>query len=122
MTKKNDYENFLQALGESFALVRKRSQLTQAEFGAKTGRGQSAIGKMERGPVPNVSLRVIYEMAEAFGVSLSELFQMTEGRLGKDGRGEDAVSWTKVAKVVDKLPKEKKESVTRIVGELLEMT
>ncbi len=120
MSKKNDYDDFLLALGESFASVRKRSQLTQAEFGAKTGRGQSAIGKMERGPVPNVSLRVIYEMAEAFGVSLSELFKMTEGRLGKEAE-EAEVSWPKLSKAVDKLPKGKKESVTRIVGELLEM-
>jgi transcriptional regulator with XRE-family HTH domain len=71
----NSYEKFLKGLGLALKKYRTERGYTQAELGKKAGRNQSAIYKLENGPVPGVPLNVLYEVAEAAGISLAELFR-----------------------------------------------
>jgi len=76
-----DYADFLVSLGEALSRIRRDVGLTQGQLASRAGRKQPAIAKIENGPVPNIALRVIYEICQAVPMPLSALFQRAEARL-----------------------------------------
>jgi len=114
MNKK--YENFLQGLGQALRDARVSKGMTQAELGKKSGRTQSAIGKIERGPLPGVPLNVLFEVSEAIPISLTELF-IKASKYEESKRKEKNIS--SLVKIIERLPKSKKDSVERILRESL---
>jgi transcriptional regulator with XRE-family HTH domain len=117
--EKGEYDFFLKRLGESLQDIRKEHGLTQAELGGKSNRGQSAIGKIERQPAPNLPLRVIYEIAATIPVPLSSLFHQAErkfeadlaSKLSKDKQD----LWPLMVKRVEGLPPKKREQIAKII-------
>jgi len=119
--KKNEYAIFLKTLGEVFAEARRAANLTQAELGAQTGRGQSAIGKIERAPVQNTPLRVLYELSNALDIPLSEIFFTAESKASLSvGTSSHKEKWPAVIKSVNALPKQHREWVADMVLGLLQ--
>ena len=114
MTKK--YENFLQGLGQALRDARISKGMTQAELGEKSGRTQSAIGKIERGPLPGIPLNVLFEVTEAIPLSLTELF-IKASQYEVDKKKEKNIS--SLVTLIERLPKHKKASVERILRESL---
>jgi transcriptional regulator with XRE-family HTH domain len=66
----------LKNFGSRVKQLRRAQKLTQDQFAQKTGLHKNYIGMVERGE-RNPSLENINIIAEAFGVSLSELFQFS---------------------------------------------
>jgi|TARA_B100001964_G_C14079317_1_gene529496 transcriptional regulator with XRE-family HTH domain len=114
MTKK--YEIFLQGLGQALRDARISKGMTQAELGEKSGRTQSAIGKIERGPLPGIPLNVLFEVTEAIPLSLTELF-IKASQYEVDKKKEKNIS--SLVTLIERLPKHKKASVERILRESL---
>ena len=77
-----DYQRLLLALGQTLATARVNAGMTQEELGDLLQKGQSAVAKVERQPGPNIALRVIFELAEALGLSLSDVFLAAENTAG----------------------------------------
>ena len=113
---KNKYEIFLEGLGYALRNARIEKGYTQAQLGQKSGRNQSAIGKIERGPVPGVPLNVLFEVAEAIPVSLTELFIIAE-KYQATKKYEKKL--TTLVKTIENLPKPRKESIEIIIREAL---
>ncbi len=59
--------------GKRVRKIRKEQDLSQEEFGFKTGLHRTYIGSVERGE-QNVSLENIQKIAKAFKINLKELF------------------------------------------------
>jgi len=110
------YEDFLKGLGQALRNARVSKGMTQAELGEKSGRTQSAIGKIERGPMPGVPLNVLYEVAEAVPISLAELF-LSANEYEEAKKKEKNIS--SLVKMIEKLPRHKKDSLERIIRESL---
>lgn len=114
MSKK--YAIFLQGLGSALRDARTSKGMTQAELGEKSGRTQSAIGKIERGPVSGIPLNVLFEVAEALPVSLTELFIEASNY---EAAKKKEKNFSSLVKTIERLPKQKKASVERIIRESL---
>ena len=110
------YEVFLRGLGHALRDARVSKGMTQAELGEKSGRAQSAIGKIERGPVSGIPLNVLFEVAEAIPVSFAELF--THASSYQEAKKKEK-SLSSLIKTIEKLPSHKKDSVERIIRESL---
>lgn len=110
------YQNFLKGLGLALRKARLEKGYTQEQLGKKAGRNQSAIYKLERGPVHGVPLNVLFEVAEAIPVSLTELFLEAEAHASHK-RSEKKLS--SLVKNIESLPNNKKEAVERILNEVL---
>ena len=110
------YEIFLQGLGRALRDARISKGMTQSELGKKSGRTQSAIGKIERGPLPGIPLNVLFEVAEAVPVSLVELFIKASQDEASQRKEKDI---SLLVQLIEKLPKNKKISVERIIRESL---
>lgn len=70
-------EEFLKLLGLRIMMLRKRNELTQAELAEKLNLGLAQVGRIERGEA-NFSINQLVAMAEAFGLSVSELVNVSE--------------------------------------------
>ncbi len=112
----NDYDKILKGIGWAIRKIRVEKGYSQAEFGKLTGRKQSAIGKIERGPVEGVPLNVIYEVAQAAGVSLAELFKEAESYANQAARPKEP---TNLLKNLEMMPPARREGVERILQEIL---
>ncbi|MBI2601902.1 MAG: hypothetical protein HYW48_02500 [Deltaproteobacteria bacterium] len=91
-------------------------------MGKLTGRNQSTIAKIERGPIPNVGVKVVYEMASALNMSVSELFDVAEAKSmvehkKKSGATVDA-SWKKIQRALETLPPKKRKWLEAVFLEL----
>ena len=115
----NSFDDFREALGLALRRARLRKGYTQAELGAKARRTQSAIGKLERGPLPGVALNVLYEVCQAIPVSLVEVFNEA-ARLcdEKTFRSKSTIPFDSIKR----LPKEKQLSICKIVEEALTLS
>jgi transcriptional regulator with XRE-family HTH domain len=114
MTK--DYEKILKGIGWAIRRIRIEKGYSQAEFGKMTGRKQSAIGKIERGPVAGIPLNVIYEVAQAAGVSLAELFKEAEAYANQAACPKEP---TNLLKNLEMMPLARREGLARILQEIL---
>ena len=110
------YEVFLRGLGRALRDARVSKGMTQAELGEKSGRAQSAIGKIERGPVSGVPLNVLFEVAEAIPISLAELF--THASNYQEAKKKEK-SLSSLIQTIERLPSHKKDSVELIIRESL---
>ena len=79
MAEKN-FERFYRDLGPTLKRIRMEKKITQVELGALSGKPQSSIARLESGAVPDVTLRVLYELLAAMGVSLTEVVSELEGK------------------------------------------
>jgi transcriptional regulator with XRE-family HTH domain len=70
-------KKILKAFGSRVRLERERKGLSQEDFAEKAGLHRTYIGGVERGE-RNVSLLNIAKIAEAFGLTVSELSQGIE--------------------------------------------
>ncbi|HXW53300.1 MAG TPA: helix-turn-helix transcriptional regulator [Myxococcota bacterium] len=112
----SSYEKFLTGLGLALKKARIEKGYTQAEFGKKAGRNQSAIYKLENGPVPGVPLNVLYEVAQAAGLSLAELFRDAEIYADQNPAKKKLPD---LLKNLENMPKSRREGVERILNEIL---
>lgn len=64
---------FLKALGERLRELRLERNMTQEDLGFKIGNSGKQIGRIERGEF-NVTTCMIYAIAQALNVSLSEFY------------------------------------------------
>ena len=125
MGKQNEnYARFLKNLGKALGEVRKESGYTQEEFGQITNRRQSAIGKMERGPVPNLPLRVIYEVANAIPMALSTLIKQAEQKSESESamrkQPKSKERWPIVYQKIEALPPKRKEQIAKVIENVLD--
>lgn len=112
----NDYDKILKGIGLAIRKIRVQKGYSQAEFGKMAGRKQSAIGKIERGPVEGVPLNVIYEVAQAAGISLAELFKEAESYANQAARPKESES---LLKNLEMMPQARRDGVERILHEIL---
>ena len=68
-----DESDILIRFGERIRTLRKQKGLSQEALGLETDLEQTYISDIERG-ARNISLRNIYAIADALGVTLSQLF------------------------------------------------
>lgn len=111
----NDYDKILKGIGWAIRKIRIEKGYSQAEFGKMTGRKQSAIGKIERGPVGGVPLNVIYEVAQAAGVSLAELFKEAEAHANQAAHNKEPIN---LLKNLETMPPARRAGVERILQEI----
>ncbi len=112
----NDYKKFLKGLGLALKKARIEKGYTQAEFGKKAGRNQSAIYKLEQGPVPGVPLNVLYEVAQTAELSLAELFKEAETYANYSAAEKKS---SNLLNNLKNMPKGRRESIERILSEIL---
>lgn len=70
-------------MNDNFRELRKRTGMSQKEFGAAVGMPQSFVGRIENGSVniENISLRKGYIFASALGVHIEDLIDNKRGIL-----------------------------------------
>lgn len=113
------YEEYLEAIGKAVAQIRKGSNLTQVELGDRIQKGQSSVAKVENGPTPNVALRVLFEIAAAFPIPLSRVFQIAEANLSYGMQKGSQDSWQLAVAEMKKLDPVKQEWLGEIILNIL---
>ena len=114
------FDEFEAALRRNVRELRLGSGATQVEFASRGNLRQSTIAKFEAGSSPNVTLKTVYEVAQAGDVPLSEIIRMSEGGqppLSKKAMKEE--SWESVERDVNRLPSEKKKWLAKVVREII---
>ena len=114
-----DFSDFLKAVGLAIRKVRVREGFTQAQLAQKTGKTQSAIAKIERSSSLDIPLRLIFEVATAIPVSISELLALAEKECSMELAS--GSRRTQVTKRLGMLPKEQRQSIEIILQEILGM-
>lgn len=74
-----------QQFGEAIRELRRAAGYSQEAFAALAGLDRGYMGKAERGE-NNLSLKVIWQIADALDVPASQLFVNAEKRYSADGR------------------------------------
>ena len=109
--------DFLELLRKHIREVRIDSGHSQVEFAEKVeGLHQSAIARLETGRSENVGIRTVYEIAQACGMSLSEIISKAEGVSEKKSSGD---SWSKINDEVSLLSPGKRKWLAKIVKDIL---
>lgn len=67
-----NYNPLFKKLGERIEFLRKKKKMTQEELAEKSGLHRAYFWDIENGR--NISIKTAYKIAQALGVSLSELF------------------------------------------------
>lgn len=73
-----------QTVGQRIVLRRNELVMTQAELGTRIGLSRAAVANIERGH-QKLSLHQVYLLAEALGLSLSDLLPVAAVRDGTEG-------------------------------------
>ena len=118
----SEYEKFLAELGLAFKRIRKEKGLTQSELGDEAGKPQSTIGRIEVANISDIHLRIVYEIAGALDVRLSDLVIEAENKLAlgalpkpsKENRG-----WEAIKKQVDLFSNEDKKWLAGLIEYIL---
>jgi len=98
--------------GQRMAAFRVARGLSQRELGAKLSMSRDRVVYYERS-ARNPSMEVVQQIAEFFGVSVSELFNDPVKTRSKPG---PASQFSQIAERLDRLPRAKQ----RVVAEMLE--
>jgi transcriptional regulator with XRE-family HTH domain len=109
---------FMKGLGQSLRRHRISRGLTQEQLGRRTGRNQSAIGKMERGPAPGLPLQVLLEVADALPIAASQLIQEAESYAEIKKNAPEA-NLESLASKLDRIPAARRDAVMQILDEVL---
>ena len=104
------------------ALICRYSAFTQRELGDEASKPQSTIGRIEVANISDIHLRVVYEIAGALGVRLSDLVIEAENKLAlgdlpkptKENRG-----WEAIKKQVDLYSNEDKKWLAGLIEYIL---
>lgn len=67
-----NYNPLFKKLGERIEFLRKKKKMTQEELAEKSGLHRAYFWDIENGR--NISVKTAYKIAQALGVTLSELF------------------------------------------------
>lgn len=67
-----NYNPLFKKLGERIEFLRKKKKMTQEELAEKSGLHRAYFWDIENGR--NISIKTAYKIAQALGVTLSELF------------------------------------------------
>ncbi len=122
MNTTDDFDKLVRAVGQTVYEKRVELGMTQLDLGKLTARNQSTIAKIEKGPLPNVGVKVVYDMAQALSMSVSELFDVAEAKsmvgLKKKGTTTDS-SWKKIQRALETLPPKKQKWLESIFLELV---
>ena len=120
MSAASNYESFVKAIGQTIYERRSSSAMTQGDLGKATGRNQSTIAKIEKGPLPNVGIKVVYEIAQALDMSTSELLAVAESKSSsiKKKAGADT-SLKKIERMLESLPPKKRKWLENVFFELV---
>lgn len=116
------YEKFLAELGLALKRVRKEKQLTQSELGDLASKPQSTIGRIEVANITDIHLRVVYEIAGALGMRLSDLVIEAENKLALDNLpkpSKENRGWEAIKKQVDLFPNEDKKWLAGLLEYIL---
>lgn len=112
------FEQFEASLRHYFKSIRVSRGLTQVDV-AKNGKKnvpQSTIAKFEAGASPNVTLRTIFEMAQAYSIPLSEVVSKAEKQSPKKSK-ED--SWALIEDEVARFSPKKRSYLSNIMREII---
>lgn len=74
-------------LGNRIYTLRKEKQLSRDELAARANISTNYLGMIERGQRPQLSIKVIDDLSQALGISLSDLFRNIE-----DSENQEAIS------------------------------
>ncbi len=117
-----DFDKLVKAVGQTIYERRVELGMTQIDLGKLTGRNQSTIAKIEKGPLPNVGVKVVYDMANALSIPVSELFDIAEAKslleLKKRSSGPADTSWKKIQRALETLPPKKRKWLENVFLEL----
>jgi transcriptional regulator with XRE-family HTH domain len=111
------FDEFEAALRSYVRELRLDSGATQVEFANRGNLRQSTIAKFEAGYSPNVTLKTVYEVAQAGDVPLSEMIRKAEGVRIRSSNKEE--SWESIERDVRRLPAEKKKWLARVIREII---
>ena len=116
-----EYENFLSAVGRCLQEHRLKHGYTQTEIAEKRAHlGQSTIAKLEAGPSKQVSLKVLFDIAAAYSLPLSEIIRTAEHRaLQSAPILKSADYWELISKESKLLSLDKRKWFGKIVLDLL---
>ena len=125
MNVKENFDELIYAIGKTLHEKRMSSGLTQTDLGKLTGRNQSTIAKIENGPLSNVGVKVIYEIANALALNLSEIIDIAEAKTFHEPNKKNkksSNSWNKIRRAFENLPREKQKWLENIFLELIQGT
>lgn len=77
LSQGNEMENISELLGKKLIALRKRKKLTQLQLAEQAGLSLKHLGEIERGR-GNPTLDSLSHLAEALGITLSELFLLNK--------------------------------------------
>ena len=112
------FEQFEASLRSYFKSIRISRGLTQADV-AKNGKKsvpQSTVAKFEAGSSPNVTLRTVFDMAQAYSLPLSEVVSKAEKQSPKKAK-ED--SWALIEDEVARFSPKKRNYLSNIMREVI---
>ena len=100
-------------VGKRIRVVRNERKLSQEKLAELAGCHPTYIGQIERGE-KNPTIESIYKIASALGISLSELFELTDGLGGRKGRNIPLECY----ELLSEKTKTEQEQILRIIMEM----
>ena len=90
-------ENF----GKRIYNLRKEKEMTRDELASRANISKNYLGMIERGERPQLSIKVIEDLACALGISLSDLFRNIEETENSDIINEDVADAAFQREIID---------------------
>ncbi len=127
----NSFESFLETLSSLVYEQRQKQKLTQSELAKASGRSQSSIAKVESSPPLDLSLRVLFQIAEGLSLNLSDLIAVAERKAGltkyskmsKTGAKKQAplkdTAWQRIRTRLESTPPEKRKQLVKTFDQIL---
>lgn len=115
-------EEFIRAVGLSMKEARKRRGLTQDQLARSAGKIQNAVAKIESNPAKDIALRMLFEVCQGGGLSLSGIIAEAERKVGKyvDSQEQsmttdDHEDWLEVVQMIGTKPKIQQKKIAQLV-------
>lgn len=116
MSITSEQREFLIALGERIARLRKDHGITQTQLAQRLGVSQQAVQAYEAGK-RSIQITTLAELAEALSTPVEELFgQSSEATTRKRG---PAPKWQQQLEAIDQLPKSQQRLVVQMLDALI---
>lgn len=88
-------------IGKRINSLRKEKKITRDELALRANISKNYLGMIERGERPQLSIKVIDDLATAFGVSLSDLFKSIEDADAPDMTNEEVANAAYKKEILD---------------------